>query len=303
MFKFSAQYNTPDGYDIDNNNLVNFQSVWPAFWFTIITGSNTFQSFQVTGDSQPGFHITDVNNYHVDICYQVGTNNFDPVRSVYEPLQWDNRDGGTNLLTTTRVPDNFVLPDAEPGNTPNNPLTILNVQTKEVFCLNGAARPTIGGPIWGYILNPIATHGGSGILGGEVTASEIDAGLINHALAINVWGEKYLSNTGGGFVSPAVKADTGYDDSESSNYYGGNVANLKMGSRVGIPPSVTAASLGVTSTIGITVFNALKKYGAYIVDNTSWDAIAINATTKATPFLNSIKSEQASMFGALQIVL
>lgn len=289
-----------------NKRKTPFQNAWPSFWFDKIRGDATFTSFQVSGDSQSGINVADEWRFSVDVNYHVSAYASDATENVYEPGAWDNRDSGTTLLTTFKIPNDFTLPDASPGTTPNNPTIVLNRSTGDVLYLNACARPTAGGDIWGYIATiasvPVAsTHGGSYLSGGEITMRELDT-AINHALAINVYALKYLNNADGGFVSPALHADTGFDDSMSSNYYGGDVAALKMGSRLGIPPGVTAGSLSVSSAAGVAIFTALQTYGAYIVDNTGWDNVAINALEEAQTAIEAIKAELRAMCSALQLV-
>ena len=178
----------------------------------------------------------------------------------------------------------------------------MNTSTNGGFYLNGTARPIAGGPIWGWIAGQPSTHGGSGTAGGEVTLAELQSNTVNHALAINVWGQKYLSHSGSGYVSPATHADGGYNDPSSGNYYNGPISNLVMGSRLGIPSSVTASSLGITSATGIALFNAVKTYGAYVVDNTAWDCLAINATPDAVSAISSSQSDVYKIFAAMKIV-
>jgi hypothetical protein len=126
--------------------------------------------------------------------------------------------------------------------------------------------------------------------------------VIPHALALNIWGEKYLSSAGVGFVAPANKADTEYDNPAHEDYYGGNVAALVMGTKLGIPPDVTAASLGITSPAAVAVFNAFQTYGAFIVDNTRIDAISINCDADAAVTLEAVQSQLAAIYQALEIV-
>jgi hypothetical protein len=61
----------------------------------------------------------------------------------------------------------------------------------------------------------------------------------------------------------------------SPSTYGGDVPALRMGSLLAIPPSVSEASLGLETAPGRKLFRALQDYGAYVVDDTAWDAHAI----------------------------
>ncbi len=277
-----------------------FQASWDPFWLKPIPAGSIYIPFKATNDSAYGFHAA---NIRMDLNYQVAVSYAMPTVDIYEAGSWLSRTSGKVLDGRTPLPPNFVLPDANSVDTPNNPTIILNTDNKTAVYLNAAARPSSGGPIWGYISgDKPATHGGSGIIGGELTLQELKNNRINHALAINVWGRKYLNKMGGGFVPPAVKADTGYLDPASGDYYGGGIGNLKMGSRVAIPPSVTAQALGIQSAEGIALLNALKTYGAYVVDNSAWDALYINTTPDVAPVLMNRQAEIGKLFGSMQIV-
>jgi hypothetical protein len=63
-------------------------------------------------------------------------------------------------------------------------------------------------------------------------------------------------------------AEKYYKDYYGPGYYNGKNPDVEVGSLLAIPPNVTAASIGVTNPYVRTIFNALKKYGAYITDDT-----------------------------------
>lgn len=277
-----------------------FQMSWDPFWLSPIPSGASYTPFKTANDPSSGFHAAHIR---MDLNYQVAVSYAMPTVDIYQAGSWVNRSSGTVMGGRTPLPSNFVLPDTNGVDTPNNPTIILNTDNKTAVYLNAAARPSSGGPIWGYISgDKQATHGGSGIIGGELTLQELKNNRINHALAINVWGRKYLSKLNGGFVPPAVKADSTYLDSSTGDYYGGSIANLKMGSRVAIPPTVSAQSLNIQSAEGLALYNALKTYGAYIVDNSAWDALYINTTPDVEPVLMNRQDEISRLFGAMQIV-
>ena len=225
------------------------------------------------------------------------------------PGSFSNRDTGTTLIKTINFPNAFTLADVDGGpDTPNNPTLVVNFDTGEATGLNAACRPSAGGDVWGYIaslesVEIVSTHGGSYIAGGDITLDELES-TIDHALAINVHALKYLSNDGTGFVSPARAADAGYNDSEAFDYYGGNDTRLKMGSHFGIPSGVTAASLGLVTAAGEVILAALETYGAYVVDNSAWDSISINATAdcQATIETWEVRQDILRMMAAMQLV-
>jgi hypothetical protein len=236
-------------------------------------------------------------HYDSDINYFVTVNGQSPHVNVIEPARWDSRTSGTRWLASIPFPATFTIADIAPPDTPNNPLTVYRPDTGEVWRLNGAVRPQAGGSIYAYMGD--ATHGGSGLSGGEVTGGELKQNLIPHALAVNVLAKRYLSFANGvGFVPPAIRADS-YASYEN---YGGANPLIKMGSKLAIPRSVTASALGLHSPDALTVLKALQEYGAYIVDDTAWDAFAINADPVAGPRLNAITPEILALYSALQVV-
>lgn len=306
FFYFASALSTADRQKVEasqafffNVGPVDFYDLWGSHWFNTVSTGATLTPFQVSGDLSPGFHA---GTYYSDINYEVTATNSDPSRTLYVPDTWDDRDSGTTPQGTIHVPASFVLPDASPGDTPNNPTIILNTDTYAATFLNACARPSGTGNIWGYQSTPNMTHNGSGLIGGQVKQTELDAGLVAHAIGINVWGETYLSNDGTGYVSPATKADSNFDVVDDANYYGGNLTTLKMGTRLAIPSSVSAASLGVTTPAALTVYRALVDYGAYIVDNTAWDAVSLQTDANAATTLNALSTEILALFGAMRIV-
>ena len=276
-----------------------FEGTW-SYWSSSVPSDTHYTPFQVTGDSSPGFH-SDFGVY-MDVSYQVNCHNSDPLVDVIQAGSWDNRSSGTQKVGSFHIPQNFILPDATDDDTPNFPAIFANLDTGEDLYLNAACRPVAGGPLYGYLALPDATHGGSGTIGGEITAADLGANVLDHALAIEVWGAKYLSQSNGGYIAPATHADDGFNDPNSGNFYGGNIDALKIGARLAIPPSVTPESIGVTSPLGLVLFNGLVKFGAYIVDNTAWDAISLCCTADVEDQLMAIKSEIDNMFAALQII-
>ena len=282
-------------------NLDNlFIQAWDSFWVNPIPSTATYQSFKASADTQPGLHAQYIRmdlNYSVPVTYAM------PKVTIYGAGSWSNRTSGTVIMGQTHLDPNFVLPDAANGDTPNNPTIILNTDNRTAVYLNAAARPIAGGPIWGYVSSPKpCTHGGSGTSGGEIRLSELQNGQINHAIGINVWGKKYLSKLDGGFVAPADRADSAYRDPASHDYYGGSISNLKMGSRLAIPPALTAQKLGIQSREGLILLEAFKRYGVYVVDNSAWDALYLQTSPEVEKTLMNQQADIAKLFAALQIV-
>ena len=230
-----------------------------------------------------------------DVNYNVITSNRDPLVNVYVPAAWNRRVGGTQWLGQVRLPHSFMLPDAGVNNTPNNPLCTANRDTQEVQCFNAAARPQAGGSLYAY--RPVS-HGGSGLSGGDITGAALRRKRIDHAIGILVWAEKYLSFHNNGFTAPAQRAD-GY---ASATTYGGKNSRLVMGTRLALRRGDTAEKLGVSCPAAIPVLQALQTYGAYIVDDSAWDAFYISADTQAANMLQPCASDLLKVYRALQVV-
>ena len=120
-------------------------------------------------------------------------------------------------------------------------------------------------------------HGGSNLSGiggsirlGELTSSE----PIKHALKLNVYANRFLSQQDGGYVWPADNADGYYLE----GYFGTN-PNVKMGSLLTLKESDTLNSLGITNPVVAKFFQAIQDYGIYITDDTYWDHYDIMAET------------------------
>ena len=225
----------------------------------------------------------------------------DPLRPLYDPGAFGpGRCTGTTQQGggfSFHLPDDLVVADATPSSTPNAVSAFLQPDGLNVFEIEPFARCTPGGSAYGYrnSQHPSAnittdggaygTHFGSGLsgYGGSLRYNELTTPVsqpITHALHFNVWGRKFLYSNAAdptpGYRFPADRADSGSDsslcgDPNASNVYCGTNPHIEIGALLAIPPTVTAASLGITSPAAIKIFEALKNYGAYITDNTGWD--------------------------------
>lgn len=133
-----------------------------------------------------------------------------------------------------------------------------------------------------------AGHGGSRMaaLGGVIRAHEWwDTAPIRHALAINLFGERFLSAANGGYRWPASHADSGYNsgvNTGSSNNYGrtgDGYDHMGMGTLLALPLWHSGATHPQAQRIEWT----LRNHGAYVVDNTKRDvhAFSVESTIQA----------------------
>lgn len=205
----------------------------------------------------------------------------DPIREIRSPSDWGKRWPGDKVLGSMPVPDDLIIPDASPPHTPNACATFLMPDGRTVKQLEPTCRVEKGAQIVGWIhgedqdlygLGIKGTHWGSGLsaIGGSIKVGELSSGKpIRHALKLNIWGKKnlYYGDQIKGFRWPADRSDA-----SASTSYGGKNPKLVMGTLVAIPPSVTPEKLGISTKVGRMLFSALQDYGAYISDDSGWDA-------------------------------
>ncbi len=175
---------------------------------------------------------------------------------------------------------------------------------------------------WAYSLSQddgmYGAHGGShlGTVGGTIRESDLTGtDPIRHALKMNVWGQKYLYDAGcggfcGGFRWPAATSD---DYGSEDNNYGQMNPQLaspnpamKMGALLALPPTFDVNTL--QSAQAKKIAQALKDYGAYIVDDTAGDYYAFGVEYNALDEWQggdgwySISPESATVAADLQSV-
>eukprot|EP00727_Mastigamoeba_balamuthi_P012583 m51a1_g7948 hypothetical protein (559) ;mRNA; f:150519-152581 len=133
----------------------------------------------------------------------------------------------------------------------------------------------------------MGAHGGSGLsaIGGTVRLGEFlpDASgvvwEVRHALKSNLWAARNFNREGTKqstcFRWPAVWCDTYFADPESKMRYGGHNTAVRPGSLLAIPASTDIGRLSLHTAMGRSLAWTLQNYGTYLVDDTAWDAIAI----------------------------
>lgn len=233
--------------------------------------------------------IGEAENLTVDVDYFYVLDANDPLRPLYAPGNWGpGRSTGTDFQNIALpIANDFLIEDATDRSTPNNAAAFLLPDGRTVVQLNPLTRDRFGGPLSGWQAATVdlygdgiqGGHGGSDLssIGGTVRLGElIGDEPIRHTLKVNLFGEKYFAYTEGpngglGYRWPATRADS-YADAIT---YGGQVPELTMGALLAIPPGATPESLGIQTEAGRKLFYAFQDYGAYVADNTRWDAHAI----------------------------
>ena len=136
-----------------------------------------------------------------------------------------------------------------------------------------------GNPSWSvnYATFPSSTvvlnagpHGGSALgCWGTLTDNWDSTVDVGHVIGLNLYGVDALDHTlngNKGYVWPATKADSGFDNPVSSNYYGA-ASGIGMGTRLKLPDATDISGYPAIMQI---IAKALKKYGAIVCDNTAW---------------------------------
>jgi hypothetical protein len=215
----------------------------------------------------------------------------DPHRPLYKYSSWEKRCSGKKRpMGKLPIPDDLIVPDARKGYTPNNTAAFLLPNGRTIVQVGVLARCQKGGPIYGWRFPNVdiygtgigGTHGGSGLsaIGGSIRRGELTSDHpIRHALKVHLWGKKYLyySKKIPGYRWPADRADN-----YAPKQYRGKNSQLVQGSLLAIPPQVTAESLKLQTPPGKKLFHALQDYGAYVVDDSAWDAYGF-AVEKGVP--------------------
>jgi hypothetical protein len=228
-----------------------------------------------------------------DTDYYIITTDADPIVPWYNPGNWGvGRCKGKVLNGYLRVPADLIVPDATATETPNNAAAFLQPDGRTLIQTNPLARCRSKEAVYGYTtpgypqrLEDIygtgitGGHGGSGLssIGGTIRRGELlpSSGSIRHVLKVNVQAHRYLYHEPPGYRWPAVRSDSYAFDSKSPIRYEGRNSALVMGTLLAIPPRVRSSSLKLKTIVAKQLFDTLQNYGAYIVDDSAWDAYAI----------------------------
>lgn len=256
---------------------------WPfsvdSIWNTPIGSNAAYKSANI---ERAGHATADVDYFFV-------LKEGDPLQPLYAIGNWGpGRSSGTFYQNIALpLPDNLIIPDATPNATPNNSAAFLMPDGRTLVQVNALTRDRPGGFVYGwrapdqdiYGKGILGGHAGSGLssIGGTIRRGELlGAAPIRHALKINLQASRYFSFDAGagggpGYRWPAVNADS----YATATTYAGKTPGLMLGTLLAIPPSVAARSLGLETPAGAKLFAAFQNYGAYVADDTAWDAHAI----------------------------
>lgn len=189
-----------------------------------------------------------------------------------------SKSGG--LIDTVPIPNDFLVLQPA-GSTPNASTAILRPDGRTFYQTQPLARCQRGGNAFTLVDYQEAdifgtefrgAHGGSGLssVGGTIRLGEmIGPGEINHALKVNLYAAKHLAypqDGSPGYRWPAWKAD-----SYAADAYRGPNPLVEMGSLLALLPSYNENNLQTEP--GRKIARALKNYGAYVADDSAWNAI------------------------------
>lgn len=216
-----------------------------------------------------------------------------PLTAIYENFaDWDRTKDRCikqgKLLFSAPIPANFVYSKNEwSGLTPNSGMVVLMSDGVTLKQTQPFARCTAGADATSHYVFADQTltgdglrgaHGGSGLstVGGTIRLGElVPGGKIRHALKIDIYGSKYMyyDSATKGYRWPAFTADA----YASSNYgtKGTPVPDCRMGALLALPPTITLAQLDLKTEPAKIIAEAMMNYGAYLVDDSGWDAVNI----------------------------
>lgn len=230
-----------------------------------------------------------------DENYIVMTPDEPPMKVYRSTAGWDRRKSRCvhtgELLFRAPIPHDWIVsPETWDGGTPNAGLAVLledgrTVRQSQPFahCTEGDVATSMTNhtdtDIYGDGIR--GAHGGSGLsaIGGALRTHEFtpSSGPIKHALKVDLWGAKnlYYDAETKGYRWPATHADNIAPDPIDG--YGRKritppVKECRMGALLALPPSTDIAKMGLRTEAARILAQALQDYGAYVVDDSAWDA-------------------------------
>ncbi len=126
---------------------------------------------------------------------------------------------------------------------------------------------------------------------GVIRNGELTSGIIRHALALSL-PQKAIART---INWPAYAVDM-------NNSYSGSA--IPFGALLVIPANITNATLGIKTPLGVAIANAVRTYGAYVVDSTSSGSIIFDTEAGATdlpPWSSAAEADLRSIINALEL--
>jgi hypothetical protein len=196
----------------------------------------------------------------------------------YSGVGWNGGDRCVpqgEIIQSVQVPASYVLPNSGDNNSAaflmsdgrtvqqNQPFTRCQASGSATTLVAFANTDIYSSGFYG-------AHGGSGLsaLGGTIRRGEFESGLIHHVMKVELYAAQYYYCCK--FFWPATQID----DYANPTTYGGSNPNLGPGALLALSPDFNVSQL--TTTPGKILAQAFKDYGAYVIDDTFWNAWALD---------------------------
>lgn len=238
-----------------------------------------------------------VENNALDRVYLRRLDAADPEVPLVHSGGWRHRCTGTEEsgFTLNLPPDYMIPPPRQRSDggwdTPNNGFAFLLPDGRIVHNGGEGARCREGGPLYGHDGTPeshrtdlygdgiAGGHGASRMsnFGGAIRPGELSGpDPVRHVLDL-VLNAEYLYSDGkvtreSTYRWPATSSDGYALDRSKTDSYVGDDPELRMGSLLALPSGLAPADIGVDTDVGRRLFQALKDYGAYVTEDSAWDA-------------------------------
>lgn len=195
---------------------------------------------------------------------------------------WIIPDNGANNSTSVLMPDGHSIKQTQPlAHCSGSPWTsIYNFDTIDIY------GTSVKGP-----------HGGSTLTGAAfaIKKGEWASGAIHHVMAVNLFAAHYYKSDCS-YSWPATSVDGYCGEYYAAGYpkYGGSNPYLRPGALLALKPDFNVN--GLRTEPGRILARAFQDWGAYIGDDTAWNAWAIWTAQDDT---GSVDAEFASQFSSV----
>jgi hypothetical protein len=228
---------------------------------------------------QPAHIVAADTTFAIDPAVLIMTPTAPLTTLYYNSAAWTGRDrcnaGSRILAQRLPIPDDFVVTSSLDNNSTailmadgvhfdqNQPFTRCAAGGKPTSLVDFGLSDIYSNGVTG-------AHGGSGLsaLGGVIRYGEFTSGTVHHPMQIELWAKRYY------YCCKPIWPATQVDDYAKS-LYRGKLPYLAPGSLLALPASFRSTSLQTVP--GKILAKAFQNYGAYVVDDTAWNAWGLTA--------------------------